>query len=148
MNKVMLIGRLTKDPEIRPILNSYMLGQAIGRWGNFVNQEAYGRETTWLFGMTGNLIAREMGEGVLVHPTFLYESLWCLLGFIFLAVYRSKWQTKVGEMTALYLDKILKDKGVLVTRLAHGLPMGASLDYADELTLIKAMDNRRKIQDE
>ncbi len=80
-----------------------MLGQAIGRWGNFVNQEAYGRETTWLFGMTGNLIAREMGEGVLVHPTFLYESLWCLLGFIFLAVYRSKWQTKVGEMTALYM---------------------------------------------
>ena len=56
--------------------------------------------------------------------------------------------TMEGEMTALYLDKILKDKGVLVTRLAHGLPMGASLDYADELTLIKAMDNRRKIQDE
>ena len=53
-----------------------------------------------------------------------------------------------GEMTALYLDKILKDKGVLVTRLAHGLPMGASLDYADELTLIKALDNRRKINDE
>ncbi|MBQ1900755.1 MAG: recombination protein RecR [Erysipelotrichaceae bacterium] len=56
--------------------------------------------------------------------------------------------TMDGEMTALYLDKILKDKGVLVTRLAHGLPMGASLDYADDLTLIKAMDNRRKIQDE
>ena len=56
--------------------------------------------------------------------------------------------TMDGEMTALYLDKILKDKGVLVTRLAHGLPMGASLDYADELTLIKALDNRRKINDE
>lgn len=56
--------------------------------------------------------------------------------------------TMDGEMTALYLDKILKDKGVLVTRLAHGLPMGSSLDYADDLTLIKAMDNRRKITDE
>lgn len=55
--------------------------------------------------------------------------------------------TMDGEMTALYLDKILKDKGVLVTRLAHGLPMGASLDYADDLTLIKAMLNRRKIED-
>ncbi|MDO4198054.1 MAG: recombination mediator RecR [Erysipelotrichaceae bacterium] len=53
-----------------------------------------------------------------------------------------------GEMTALYLNKILKDKNVLVTRLAHGLPMGASLDYADDLTLIKAMDNRRKIENE
>lgn len=50
-----------------------------------------------------------------------------------------------GEMTALYLDKVLKEKGVLVTRLAHGLPMGSSLDYADDLTLIKALDNRRKI---
>ena len=56
--------------------------------------------------------------------------------------------TMDGEMTALYLDKILKDKGVLVTRLAHGLPMGSSLDYADELTLIKAFDNRRKIEHE
>ena len=56
--------------------------------------------------------------------------------------------TMDGEMTALYLDKVLRDKGVLVTRLAHGLPMGASLDYADDLTLIKALDNRRKIESE
>ncbi len=54
--------------------------------------------------------------------------------------------TMDGEMTALYLDKILKDKNILVTRLAHGLPMGSSLDYADDLTLIKALDNRRKIE--
>jgi len=54
--------------------------------------------------------------------------------------------TMDGEMTALYLDKILKDKNILVTRLAHGLPMGSNLDYADELTLIKAMSNRRKIE--
>lgn len=53
-----------------------------------------------------------------------------------------------GEMTALYLNRILEDKGVLVTRLAHGLPMGSSVDYADELTLIKAFDNRRKIEHE
>ena len=56
--------------------------------------------------------------------------------------------TMDGEMTALYLDKALKDKNLLVTRLAHGLPMGASLDYADDLTLIKALDNRRKIENE
>ena len=56
--------------------------------------------------------------------------------------------TMDGEMTALYLDKILKDRDVLVTRLAHGLPMGAALDYADDLTLIKALDNRRKIDHE
>jgi len=56
--------------------------------------------------------------------------------------------TSDGEVTALYLDKVLKEKNVLVTRLAHGLPMGSSLDYADELTLIKAFDNRRKIENE
>lgn len=50
-----------------------------------------------------------------------------------------------GEMTALYIDKILNGKNVLVTRLAHGLPMGASLEYADDLTLIKAINNRNKI---
>lgn len=49
-----------------------------------------------------------------------------------------------GETTALYLDKLLAKKEVLITRLAHGLPMGSSLDYADDLTLIKAMDNRRE----
>ena len=54
--------------------------------------------------------------------------------------------TMDGEMTALYLNKILENKNILVTRIAHGLPMGSSLDYADDLTLIKALDNRRKIE--
>lgn len=56
--------------------------------------------------------------------------------------------TMDGEMTALYIDKILQNKNILVTRLAHGLPMGSSLDYADELTLTKALDNRRKVENE
>lgn len=50
-----------------------------------------------------------------------------------------------GEMTALYLDKVLKNKDISVTRLAHGLPMGSSIDYADDLTIIKALDNRTKM---
>ena len=50
-----------------------------------------------------------------------------------------------GETTALYIDMLLKDRKVLVTRLAHGLPMGGHLDYADELTLIKAIEGRKKI---
>ena len=50
-----------------------------------------------------------------------------------------------GETTALYIAKLLEGKDVEVTRLAYGLPVGASLDYADEFTLIKAMQGRRKI---
>ena len=50
-----------------------------------------------------------------------------------------------GETTALYLAKLLQDKPVSVTRLAYGLPMGGHLDYADALTLEKAIEGRRKI---
>jgi recombination protein RecR len=53
--------------------------------------------------------------------------------------------TLEGETTALYLAKRLSGKVPLVTRLAHGLPMGGHVDYADELTLIKAMEGRNKI---
>lgn len=53
--------------------------------------------------------------------------------------------TMEGETTALYLDKVLSKKGVLVTRIAYGLPIGGHLDYADELTLIKAFEGRKKL---
>ncbi|MCF0111166.1 MAG: recombination protein RecR, partial [Erysipelotrichaceae bacterium] len=49
-----------------------------------------------------------------------------------------------GETTAMYITKLLKEYPVTITRLASGLPMGASLDYADELTLLKAMQGRIK----
>ncbi len=50
-----------------------------------------------------------------------------------------------GEATALYLAKILKPLGVRVTRIAHGLPVGADLEYADEVTLARALEGRRDI---
>lgn len=53
--------------------------------------------------------------------------------------------TVEGETTALYLSKLLEKYPVTVTRIAHGLPMGGHLDYADELTLIKAMEGRKKM---
>ncbi len=55
--------------------------------------------------------------------------------------------TMDGETTALYLIKLLEQKNTTVSRLAHGLPMGGHLDYADELTLIKAMEGRKKIKE-
>lgn len=51
-----------------------------------------------------------------------------------------------GEMTSLYISKLLEEKGIKVTRLASGLPMGGSLDYADELTIISALNNRKEIK--
>ena len=47
-----------------------------------------------------------------------------------------------GEATAMYIAKLLKPLGVRVTRIAHGLPVGGDLEYADEVTLSRAMENR------
>ena len=82
----------------------FLIGQAIGRWGNFVNQEAYGADcpTDWLFAMKGSLITSQGITGV-VHPCFLYESVWCLLGFIFLHIYSKKLRTFDGEVFLLYV---------------------------------------------
>ncbi|MBQ7172701.1 MAG: recombination protein RecR [Clostridia bacterium] len=53
--------------------------------------------------------------------------------------------TVEGEATALYLSKLLKPLGVKVTRLAYGVPVGADLEYADEVTLFRALEGRREV---
>ena len=76
----------------------FLIGQAIGRWGNFFNQEAFGTKTNLPWGM--------MSENTLleyVHPCFLYESLWCLLGFILLHIYSKKFKTFSGEIFSIYV---------------------------------------------
>jgi len=50
-----------------------------------------------------------------------------------------------GEATAMYISKILKPFGVKVTRIAHGIPVGGDLEYADEVTLSKALEGRKEI---
>ncbi|EUJ44785.1 recombination protein RecR [Listeria rocourtiae FSL F6-920] len=50
-----------------------------------------------------------------------------------------------GEATAMYISRLLKPSGIKVTRIAHGLPVGGDLEYADEVTLSKALEGRREI---
>jgi len=50
-----------------------------------------------------------------------------------------------GEATAMYIAKLLKPAGIKVTRIGSGLPVGGNLEYADEVTLSKALENRREI---
>ena len=50
-----------------------------------------------------------------------------------------------GEATAAYIARLIKPTGVRVTRIAHGVPVGADLEYADEVTLSKAMEGRREM---
>lgn len=53
--------------------------------------------------------------------------------------------TVEGEATALYIAKLIKTLGVKATRIAHGIPVGGDLEYFDEVTLSKAMENRREL---
>ena len=53
--------------------------------------------------------------------------------------------TVEGEATALYISRLIKPLGIKVTRIAHGIPVGGDLEYFDEITLARAMDNRREM---
>ena len=50
-----------------------------------------------------------------------------------------------GEATAMYISRLIKPSGIKVTRIAHGIPVGGDLEYADEVTLSKAMEGRREL---
>ncbi len=50
-----------------------------------------------------------------------------------------------GEATAMYISRLLKPAGIKVTRIAHGIPVGGDLEYADEVTLLKAIEGRREL---
>lgn len=50
-----------------------------------------------------------------------------------------------GEATAMYLSRLVRSFGLKVTRIAHGLPVGGDLEYADEVTLTKALEGRREL---
>ena len=78
------------------VIVSLPLGQAIGRWGNFFNGEAYGSETNLPWAITVNDPMKGM---ISVHPTFLYESLWNVAVFFFLLYY----EKNSGELLFLYL---------------------------------------------
>ncbi|MBP8855464.1 MAG: prolipoprotein diacylglyceryl transferase [Oscillospiraceae bacterium] len=94
----------------------FLIGQGIGRWGNFVNQEAFGTNTSLPWGMYSpatesyltSVQATLAAEGVMVnpaapvHPTFLYESLWCLIGFLLLLAYHKRRRFD-GEIMLFYV---------------------------------------------
>ncbi|MDC3416155.1 prolipoprotein diacylglyceryl transferase [Aquibacillus salsiterrae] len=87
---------------------SLILGQAIGRWGNFMNQEAHGgpvSEATYqnVLQYLPDFITNQMCiGGILYHPTFLYESVWNILGMIFLLILR-RYNPRRGEIFLSYL---------------------------------------------
>ena len=92
------IRKLKFLPVLDITMTGFLIGQAIGRWGNFFNQEAFGTPTDNIFRMVS-----ENTGGVAVHPCFLYESVWCALGFVFLFIFNRKFQRYHGQVFYLYL---------------------------------------------
>ena len=78
-----------------------LLGHCIGRWGNFINREAFGVETDAFCRMG---LTRPGQETVYVHPTFMYESLWTITGFFLLNLYlRKKGRRYDGQAFLMYI---------------------------------------------
>ena len=80
----------------------FLIGQGIGRWGNFFNQEAFGGATDLPWGMISSA-TQEIVPDSPVHPCFLYESIWCLVGFALLHVFTRKMRRYDGQTFLLYL---------------------------------------------
>ncbi|MEE0956585.1 MAG: prolipoprotein diacylglyceryl transferase [Ruminococcus sp.] len=97
----LIVAKIQKM-KFMPILDismmGFLLGQGIGRWGNFMNQEAYGTPTNLPWAMMS-----EGTGGEMVHPCFLYESLWCLLGFVLIHFYSKYRQRYAGQVFYIYL---------------------------------------------
>jgi len=95
---------------------SFLIGQGIGRWGNYTNQEAFGTNTSLPWGMWSEETAKyiNMNQALFsrhgiaavateyVHPTFLYESLWCLAAFGILYLICRKWRKFSGQLILCY----------------------------------------------
>ncbi len=117
-----LVGALVarwRQVKLTPMLDlaagGLIIGQAIGRWGNFTNIEAFGSNTTLPWGMTSPSIQYYLTQNLAdlskygvsvdpnipVHPTFLYESLWCLVGFLLIRFFAHK-RKYDGEVFLFY----------------------------------------------
>lgn len=100
---IWLVCRRKKIPVLAMldlVVFGLLIGQILGRWGNFMNREAFGAETE-IFCRMG--LTAPDGTTIFVHPTFLYESLWNLIGLIFLIVWTNKGKRRYdGQCLLIY----------------------------------------------
>lgn len=101
----------------------FLIGQGVGRWGNFMNQEAFGTLTgsSWWGMESANTIA-VVGKGM-VHPCFLYESIWCIAGF-FLLHHFSKKRQYSGQIILMYCVWYGFERGFLELIRTDSLMLG------------------------
>jgi len=104
-----------------------ILGQAIGRWGNFTNGEAHGGVTNLPWGI--------MVDGQKVHPTFLYESIWNMMIFLLLIFLGKKLKKKNGDIFVIYMGLYSIGRFVIEGMRTDSLMLG-SLRMAQVISLM------------
>ena len=130
---------------------SVLLAQSIGRWGNFINQEAHGGPVTRQF--LENLylpefIINQMNiNGTYYHPTFLYESLWSLVGFALLLLLRNKNQfLRQGEVALSYVIWYSAGRFFIEGMRTDSLWIGDFLRVSQGLSLVKYVAAQRVLK--
>lgn len=108
---ILVGGIVAKIRKVRllPLLDiasiGFLIGQAVGRWGNFINMEAFGSATNLPWGMSCYNVQNDIGylsdTVVMAHPCFLYESIWCVIGF-FVLHFLSKKRKYDGQVFLMY----------------------------------------------
>ncbi len=101
-----IIGKYWKKLSLLSMLDvtsvGFLVAQSIGRWGNFTNQEAFGDATDLPWGMLSENTMKVVPDSP-VHPCFLYESLWCIAGFVMLVIMVEKFYKFRGQIAFSYM---------------------------------------------
>jgi prolipoprotein diacylglyceryl transferase len=104
-----VIGARVMGLRVVPLLDALapgvLIGQAFGRWGNWFNQELFGKPTDLPWALEIDALHRPAGyeQYATFHPTFLYESLWCLASFVVLVLIDRRHRLGHGKVIALYV---------------------------------------------
>jgi prolipoprotein diacylglyceryl transferase len=116
-----IVGCKVRGIKVLPALDamapSVLVAQAFGRWGNWFNQELYGKPTDLPWGLEIDAAHRPLkypGQATF-HPTFLYESLWCLAAFAFILWADRRWKLGHGRVLALYVMTYTLGRGWIET---------------------------------
>ena len=104
-------------PVADAIAPGVLIGQALGRFGNWFNQELFGRPTDLPWGLEIDPAHRPAGylDQTTFHPTFLYEALWCVAAFLVIVWIDRRWQMGHGRVVALYVMAYTLGRGWIET---------------------------------
>ena len=141
---------------------AFLIGQGVGRWGNFMNQEAFGGPTgSDFWGMTSENVVKEFinleyDPTALAHPCFLYESVWCLVGALIIFIL-SKKRSFSGETSLMYCAwygfgrafiELLRTDSLMIGSFKVSFLLSLAISIGSMTTLVLIYKRKKKIDGE